>query len=88
MPESITVCPPPDELNAPVSVLSIYSNVTSFPSIVGNFKRAVSYKLKTDACTFAEVPPFVKGDKLLPSIFIGRPSLTFAKTLIASPSCT
>ena len=39
-------------------------------------------------CTLADVPPLVTGDSVLPSILMGRPSLTFAKTLIASPSCT
>ena len=75
-------------LMASPTALSIASNVTSFPSIVGKRNLAVSYKSNTEACTLADVPPKVIGLNSLPSILIGLPSLTFAKTLTTSPSCT
>ena len=68
--------------------LSIASNVTSLPSMVGKRKRLVSYKSNTDACTLAEVPPLVTALNSFPSILMGLPSRTLAITLTTSPSCT
>ena len=68
--------------------LSISSKLASLPAMLGNLKRAVSYKSKTEACTLAEVPPAVIGLTSLPSNLIGRPSRTLASTLTTSPSCT
>ena len=81
---TITTLPP----NSPAIALSMSSKLASLPAIKGKRKRAVSYKSNTAACTLAEVPPLVKGDKSFPSNLIGLPSRTFANTLTTSPSCT
>src|SRR5688572_2241487 len=51
------------------------------PPANGVFRRELSYKESTDACTRALTAPLVTDDMGLPSILIGRPSRVFTNML-------